>query len=73
MSQALDDQVLAEHAFLIVQVMRTGLTPGPEFNAAADTLDANTNDLVAAIGSVYGEAAATAPSPLPPWPPRAPR
>jgi len=54
------DRVLAEHAFLIVQVMRTGLTPGPEFNAAADTLDANTNDLVAAIKSVYGEAAGTA-------------
>ncbi|TML19673.1 MAG: hypothetical protein E6G39_01270, partial [Actinobacteria bacterium] len=54
------DRVLAEHAFLIVQVMRTGLTPGPEFNAAADALDANTNDLVAAIKSVYGEAAATA-------------
>src|SRR5438876_5955926 len=30
------DRVLAEHAFLIVQVMRTGLTPGPEFDAAAD-------------------------------------
>jgi hypothetical protein len=54
------DRVLAEHAFLIVQVMRTGLTPGPEFNAAADTLDANTNDLVAAITSVYGKAAGTA-------------
>jgi hypothetical protein len=54
------DRVLAEHAFLIVQVMRTGLTRGPEFDAAADTLDANTNDLVAAIRSVYGNAAATA-------------
>jgi hypothetical protein len=54
------DRVLAEHAFLIVQVMRTGLTPGPEFKAAADALDANTNDLVAAITSVYGEAAGTA-------------
>src|SRR5436190_21192328 len=54
------DRVLAEHAFLIVQVMRTGLTPGPEFDAAGDTLDANTNDLVAAIRSVYGDAAASA-------------
>jgi hypothetical protein len=54
------DRVLAEHAFLIVQVMRTGLTPGPEFDAAAATLDTNTNDLVAAIRSVYGDAAATA-------------
>ena len=54
------DRVLAEHAFLIVQVMRTGLTPGPEFDAAADTLDANTNDLVAAIESVYGKGAANA-------------
>jgi hypothetical protein len=54
------DRVLAEHAFLIIQVMRTGLTPGPEFDAAAATLDTNTNDLVAAIRSVYGDAAATA-------------
>src|SRR6266516_2523784 len=54
------DRVLAEHAFLIVQVMRTGLTPGPEFVAAGDTLDANTNDLVAAIQGVYGKDAATA-------------
>src|SRR5439155_3723037 len=54
------DRVLAEHAFLIVQVMRTGLTPGPEFDAAANTLDANTNDLVAAIQRVYGKDAATA-------------
>ncbi len=54
------DRVLAEHAFLIIQVMRTGLTPGPEFDAAAATLDTNTNDLVAAIESVYGKAAGDA-------------
>lgn len=54
------DRVLSEHAFLIVQVMRTGLTPGPEFDAAAAALDANTNELVAAIRSVYGTAAGDA-------------
>jgi hypothetical protein len=54
------DRVLAEHAFLIVEVMHTGLTPNAEFEAAGDALDANTNDLVAAITSVYGKAAGDA-------------
>jgi len=54
------DRVLAEHAFLLIQAMRTGLTPGPEFDAAAGALDANTNQLVAAIQSVYGKDAADA-------------
>ncbi len=54
------DRVLAEHAFLLIQAMRTGLTPGPEFDAAPGALDANTNQLVAAIQSVYGKDAADA-------------
>jgi hypothetical protein len=54
------DRVLAEHAFLIIEVMRTGLTPGPRFDAAGNALDANTNELVAAIQSVYGADAAAA-------------
>jgi hypothetical protein len=54
------DRVLAEHAFLIIQVMRTGLTSGPEFTAAGDALDEDTNELVAAIESVYGPDAAAA-------------
>jgi hypothetical protein len=54
------DRVLAEHAFLIIQTMRTGLTPGPEFTAAGDALDEDTNELVTAIENVYGPAAAAA-------------
>jgi hypothetical protein len=48
------DRVLAEHAFLIIEVMRTGLVSGAEYDAAADTLNANTNDLVTAITGIYG-------------------
>jgi len=54
------DRVLAEHAFLIVQVMRTGLSGGAEFTAAGDALDENTTELVAAIEGIYGEDAADA-------------
>ena len=54
------DRVLAEHAFLIIEVMRTGLDGGPEYDAAADALNENTGDLIGAITSVYGEAAGDA-------------
>lgn len=54
------DRVLAEHAFLIVEVMRTGLDGGAEYDAAADALNGNTDDLIGAITSVYGEAAGDA-------------
>jgi len=54
------DRVLAEHAFLIVQVMRTGLSGGAEFAAAGDALDENTGELVAAIEGIYGQDAADA-------------
>lgn len=54
------DRVLGEHAFLIIEVMRTGLVPGPEYDAAADALNQNTDALVEAIRGVYGNAAATA-------------
>jgi hypothetical protein len=52
------DRVLAEHAFLSIQVMRTGLSGGEAFAAAGDALDENTDELVAAIDSIYGEVAA---------------
>ena len=54
------DHVLAEHAFLIIEVMRTGLVSGPEYDAAAATLNENTNELVGAITGVYGQAAGDA-------------
>jgi hypothetical protein len=40
--------------------MRTGLSGGAEFAAAGNALDENTSELVAAIKSVYGQAAADA-------------
>jgi hypothetical protein len=52
------DRVLAEHAFLSIQVMRTGLSGGEAFAAAGDALDENTDELVAAIDSIYGREAA---------------
>jgi hypothetical protein len=54
------DRVLAEHAFLIIEVMRTGLVSGAEYDAAAETLNQNTEDLIGAITSVYGEDAGAA-------------
>lgn len=54
------DRVLAEHAFLIIEVMRTGLDSGAEYDAAADALNENTDELVAAITSIYGEDAGDA-------------
>ncbi|HYN64351.1 MAG TPA: hypothetical protein VES36_07080 [Candidatus Limnocylindrales bacterium] len=54
------DRILAEHAFLIIEVMRTGLVSGAEYDAAAETLNQNTNDLVTAISGIYGDAAGDA-------------
>lgn len=54
------DRVLAEHAFLIIEVMRLGLEGGQEFEAAADSLDANTEDLIGAIAGIYGDPAGDA-------------
>jgi hypothetical protein len=53
-------RVLGEHAFLSVQVIRTGLSGGAEFAAAGDALDENTGELVAAIEGIYGQDAADA-------------
>jgi hypothetical protein len=54
------DGILGEHAFLIIEAMRTGLTAGPEYDAAANALDANTDALVGAITGIYGQAAGDA-------------
>jgi hypothetical protein len=51
------DRLLAEHAFLTIEQMRSGLTNGPDFAAAATAVEANSTEVAAAIGSVYGEAA----------------
>jgi hypothetical protein len=54
------DHLLSEHAFLIIEVMRLGVQGGPEFEAAADTLDENTTELVDAITGIYGDSAGDA-------------
>ncbi len=48
------DRLLGEHALIAIEAMRNGLTGAPDFDASAAALDGNTNDLAAAIASVYG-------------------
>ncbi|WP_088006959.1 copper amine oxidase [Indiicoccus explosivorum] len=50
--------LLSEHAALAISAMQKGIDGAPDFEAAAAALTANTDDLSAAIGSVYGEEAA---------------
>ncbi|MDR7071225.1 copper amine oxidase [Fictibacillus barbaricus] len=51
------DQLLSEHAYLAVVAMRKGVDGKADFDAAAGALNKNTEDLSAAIGSVYGDEA----------------
>ena len=51
------DRLLAEHAFLTIEQMRSGLTTSPDFAAAAKAVEANSTEVAAAIGSIYGDAA----------------
>jgi hypothetical protein len=51
------DRLLAEHAFLTIEQMRSGLLGAPDFAAAATAVEANSTELAAAIGSIYGDAA----------------
>ncbi|OCT12988.1 hypothetical protein A8709_21950 [Paenibacillus pectinilyticus] len=53
-------QLLGEHASLAVIAMQKGIDGAPDFAAAARALGNNTNDLSAAIASVYGQAAGDA-------------
>jgi hypothetical protein len=60
--QTLTD-LLDSHVYLASIAVSTGLNSGldsPEFKAAATTLDTNSQDLAAAIGSVYGAEAGDA-------------
>jgi hypothetical protein len=58
------NRLLAEHASLAMEAMRQGVDTGdlsdPEFTAAAGALAGNTDDLTAAIESVYGADAGAA-------------
>ncbi len=49
------DTVLTEHAFLAVEAMRKGADGAPDFEQASAALLANSDDLTAAVSSVYGE------------------
>lgn len=49
------DTVLTEHAFLAVEAMRKGVDGADDFENASNALLANSDDLTAAVSSVYGE------------------
>jgi hypothetical protein len=51
------DRLLAEHAFLTIEQMRSGLTDGPDFEALAAAVEGNSTEVAAAIGSIYGTSA----------------
>ena len=48
------DRALAEHAFLVVEAMRTGVEAGPEFEVVAEVVEENTRDIVALVEMAYG-------------------
>lgn len=48
-------QLLGEHAQLAMEAMRSGVTGEKDFNAIAGALNDNTEDLTAAMSSVFGE------------------
>lgn len=51
------DRLLVEHAALAMLAMQKGYNGAPDFGAVAGQLDMNTQDIGAAVGSVYGAAA----------------
>ena len=53
-------QALAEHAFLTLEAMRTGIEEGDAFAAAGEALEGNTQDVIGLIRGAYGEDAANA-------------
>jgi hypothetical protein len=51
-------RLLGEHVVLVVSAMRAGLTNGPDFAAAAQSVNDNTRELTAAVDSMFGAPAA---------------
>ena len=51
------DRLLGEHVALAVATLRAGATEGPDFPAEAAGLNKNTEDLTAAMGTLFGSAA----------------
>ena len=50
-------RALGEHALLVIEAMRTGITGGEQFEVVAGAVEENTLEIVAAVEQVYGEAA----------------
>lgn len=48
-------RLLGEHVGLALTTLRAGATGADDFPAAADALNANTTDVTAAVGSLFGE------------------
>jgi len=48
------DRALGEHAFLLGEVIRSGIAGAADFNAAAGALEQNSDDVIGAITDVYG-------------------
>jgi hypothetical protein len=48
------DRVLSEHAFLLAEAMRAGLSDNPSFAAAGAALEVNSQELEQLISGVYG-------------------
>ena len=53
-------RLLGEHLVLAAEAMRSGLSGTPDFDSAKGALDANSRDLAAAVGGVYGDEAGRA-------------
>jgi hypothetical protein len=53
------DRLLAEHAFLAAEAMRSGVTQDKTFDAATGALDGNSSDLEALVAAAYGADAGT--------------
>ena len=51
------DRLLGEHVALAVATLRAGATNSPDFTAAGNALNKNTDDLSTAMGTLFGPAA----------------
>ncbi len=54
------DRALAEHAFLLAEAMRAGLTDHPSFTAAGAALERNSRELESLVSRVYGRESGSA-------------
>ena len=54
------DRALAEHAFLIIETMRTSVDQSEDFDAAVEAIEENTDEILALAGSVYSASEADA-------------